>query len=498
VRAALGAGRARILRQLTIESLVLALLGGGAGLLLATQGIALVRTFGDGLIPRADEIRLSAPVALFALAATLVTALIFGLAPALHASSADLWARMGSGSRLIPRNLERKRGLLVAIEIGLACVLLVGTGLLGKSLVNLLSTAPGLKTDHVLTMQLTLPRSKYSTNSSQIVLFQQILERVQNLPGIIAAGEVSDTPLKGNNPTFEFVVKDLIRRPSDPLTQAGLRVISTGYLHAAGIPLIKGREFTDDDRPGSVPVAVINETMARRYWPGSDPMGRTLRLKEDERWISIVGMVPDIKHMGLKAEEGPVVYIPYAQKTQDWLAWTTLLMRTSGEPTHFVPAVRGAIRTLDKNQPVAEIGTLEESLARSTAMPRFTTFVIGVLSGFALLIALVGVYGLLAYTVAQRIPELGIRLALGASPLQLSWLLLRQAMARVLAGVAGGMLCAWWLARWLESLLFGVRRFDPATFAGVAGLLLLASLAAVLTPARRALKIDPTTALRVE
>jgi putative ABC transport system permease protein len=498
VRAALGAGRARILRQLTIESLVLALLGGGAGLLLATQGIALVRTFGDGLIPRADEIRLSAPVALFALAATLVTALIFGLAPALHASSADLWARMGSASRLIPRNLERKRGLLVAIEIGLACVLLVGTGLLGKSLVNLLSTAPGLKTDHVLTMQLTLPRSKYSTNSSQIVLFQQILERVQNLPGIIAAGEVSDTPLKGNNPTFEFVVKDLIRRPSDPLTQAGLRVISTGYLHAAGIPLIKGREFTDDDRPGSVPVAVINETMARRYWPASDPMGRTLRLKEDERWISIVGMVPDIKHMGLKAEEGPVVYIPYAQKTQDWLAWTTLLMRTSGEPTHFVPAVRGAIRTLDKNQPVAEIGTLEESLARSTAMPRFTTFVIGVLSGFALLIALVGVYGLLAYTVAQRIPELGIRLALGASPLQLSWLLLRQAMARVLAGVAGGMLCAWWLARWLESLLFGVRRFDPATFAGVAGLLLLASLAAVLTPARRALKIDPTTALRVE
>jgi putative ABC transport system permease protein len=498
VRAALGAGRARILRQLTIESLVLAVLGGGAGLLLATQGIALVRTFGDGLIPRADEIRLSAPVALFALAATLVTALIFGIAPAVHASSADLLARMGSGGRLIPRNLERKRGLLVAIEIGLACVLLVGTGLLGKSLVNLLSTAPGLRTDHVLTMQLTLPRSKYSTNSSQIMLFQQILEGVQNLPGVIAAGEVSDTPLKGNNPTFEFVVKDLIRRPSDPPIQAGLRVISAGYLRAAGIPLIKGREVGVDDRPGSMPVAVINETMARRYWPGSDPMGRTLRLKEDDRWISIVGMVPDIKHMGLKAEEGPVVYIPYAQKTQDWLTWTTLLVRTSGEPTHFVPAVRSAIRALDKNQPVAEIGTLEESLTRSTAMPRFTTFVIGVLSGFALLIAVVGVYGLLAYTVAQRIPELGIRLALGASPLQLCWLLLRQAMARVLAGVAGGLLGAWLLARWLESLLFGVRRFDPATFAGVAGLLLLASLAAVLTPARRAMKIDPTTALRVE
>ena len=166
--------------------------------------------------------------------------------------------------------------------------------------------------------------------------------------------------------------------------------------------------------------------MARRYWPGSDPVGRTLRLKEDQRWMTVAGVVADIKHMGLKADEGPVVYIPYAQKTQDWLAWTTLLVRTAGEPMDFVPSVRNAIRSIDKNQPVAEIGTLEESLARSTAMPRFTTFVIGAVSGFALLIAVVGVYGLLAYTVAQRMPELGIRSALGASPLQLSWLLLRQ------------------------------------------------------------------------
>jgi putative ABC transport system permease protein len=214
--------------------------------------------------------------------------------------------------------------------------------------------------------------------------------------------------------------------------------------------------------------------------------------------MTVVGVVPDIKHMGLKAEEGAVVYIPYAQKTQDWLAWTTLLVRTAGEPMDFVPAVRNAIRGLDKNQPVAEIGTLEESLSRSTAMPRFTTFVIGVVSGFALLIAVVGVYGLLAYTVAQRMPELGIRLTLGASPLQMSWLLLRQALLRVLAGVTGGLLGAWWLARWLESLLFGVRPHDPATFAGVAGLLILASFAAVLAPARRAMKIDPTAALRAE
>jgi putative ABC transport system permease protein len=498
VRAALGADRARILRQLLIESIVLAALGGGIGLALAWQGIALVRTFGDGLIPRADDLRLSGPIALFALGATVITALICGLTPALHGSRVDLRASIGSGNRGTTRHLERKRGLLVAIEIGLASVLLVGAGLLGESLVHLLSTAPGLRTDHVLTMRLTLPHSKYPTNSAQIAFFQQILERAHEVPGILAVGEISDTPLKGNNPTFEFVVNGLARRSSDAPIQAGLRFISTGYMQTAGIPLRKGRDFTLDDRSGSLPVAIVNEAMARRYWPGSDPIGRTMRLKEDQRWMAVIGVVPDISHMGLRADEGPVVYVPYAQKTQDWLAWTTLLMRTAGEPMDLAPAVRNAIRGLDKNQPVAEIGTLEETLTRSFAIPRFTTFVIGVISGLALLIAVVGVYGLLSYTVAQRIPELGIRLTLGASPRQVSWLLLRQAMARVLVGVTCGLLGAWWLARWMESLLFGVRPHDPATFSGVAAVLVLASLAAVLGPARRAMRIDPSTALRAE
>jgi predicted permease len=294
------------------------------------------------------------------------------------------------------------------------------------------------------------------------------------------------------------VVNGLARRSSDAPIQAGLRFISTGYMQTAGIPLRKGRDFTLDDRSGSLPVAIVNEAMARRYWPGSDPIGRTMRLKEDQRWMAVIGVVPDISHMGLRADEGPVVYVPYAQKTQDWLAWTTLLMRTAGEPMDLALAVRNAIRGLDKNQPVAEIGTLEETLTRSFAIPRFTTFVIGVISGLALLIAVVGVYGLLSYTVAQRIPELGIRLTLGASPRQVSWLLLRQAMARVLVGVTCGLLGAWWLARWMESLLFGVRPHDPATFSGVAAVLVLASLAAVLGPARRAMRIDPSTALRAE
>ena len=329
LRAAIGASRARILRQLTVESSTLAALGGGVGLVLAIQGIALVRAFGEGFIPRAGEIHLSGPVAAFAVATTMITALIFGLVPAAHASRIDLREQIGSGARGTMRNVERKRGLLVAIEVGLASVLLVGASLLGESLAHLLSTAPGLRTDHLLTLRLTLSRSRYPTNAEQDAFFEQILGRVKSLPGIVAAAEISDTPLEGNNPTFEFDLEGAIRGPSDAPIQAGLRAISTGYLQAAGIPLLKGRDFTGDDRAGGMPVVIINQTMARRFWPISDPLGRRLRLKEDQRWLTVAGVVPDIKHMGLKADEGPVVYIPYAQKTQDWLAWTTLLVRTA-------------------------------------------------------------------------------------------------------------------------------------------------------------------------
>jgi predicted permease len=498
VRAALGAGRARILRQLMVESSTLAVLGGGAGLLLAMQGIALVRTFGEGLIPRAAEIRWSGPAAGFAVAATLITAVIFGLAPAMYFSRVDLREQLSYGARGKGRHVERRRGFLVAVEVGLACALLVGAGLLGESLARLLSTAPGLRTDHLFSLRLTLSRSQYPASAGQVAFFEQILERVKNLPGVLAAAEISDTPLEGNNPTFEFAIEGVARGPSDTPVQAGLRAISAGYLGTAGIPVLQGRDFTPGDHAGAVPVVIINQTMAHRNWPGANPVGRRVRIREDQRWLTVAGVAADIKHMGLKAEEGPVVYIPYAQKTQDWLAWTTLLVRTAGEPMDFAPAVRGVIRGLDKNQPVAEMGTLEEALARSTAMPRFLTTVIGVVSGLALMIAVAGVYGLLAYTVALRMPELGIRLTFGASPWQVGWLLLRQAMLRVFAGVAGGLVAAWWLAQWLESQLFGVRPHDPATYAGVVGVLVLASLAAVMAPARRAAKIDPMAALRAE
>ncbi len=357
-----------------VESTVLALLGGTLGITLAVEGIALVRKFGDGLIPRAAAIQFDMPVALTALAAVLATAVIFGLSPALRLSRADL--REHAANRITPPDVERRRGLLVSVEVALASVLLIGAGLIGESLMRLLSTNPGLRTDHLLTLRLTLSRSRYPTSPAQNAFLQQALERVNALPGVVDAAEISDTPLQGNNPTFEFSLEGIPHAPSDPPIQAGLRAVSANYLPMARIPLLRGRYFTVDDRATRLPVAVVNQTMAQLHWPGANPIGQRIRFKEDQRWLTVAGVVADIKHLGLKADEGPVVYIPYDQKVQDWLAWTTLLVRTSADPMDSITAVRSAIREIDRNQPVADIGTLDGWLTRSTALPRFTTVVI--------------------------------------------------------------------------------------------------------------------------
>jgi putative ABC transport system permease protein len=498
MRAALGAGRARIVRQLMVESLVLATFGGGCGIALAAFGVRVLRTLAEPLLPRAAEIAVSASVLAVALAATLLTAGLFGLAPALHASCLDLRDQISAASRSTSWHADRKRGLLVSVEIAIAVVLLVGAGLLGASLTRLLSTPTGLRIDHLLTLRLTLSHSQYPTNQAQNAIFERILDRLGPLPGVVSAAAISDTPLGGNNPTFEFALDPSEPRPESPV-RAGLRAISPGYFDVAGIALLRGRPFSAGDRAESPPLAIVNQTMARRSWPGvGDPTGRKVRLKEENRWMIVTAVVPDGKHMGLTSDEGPVVYIPYAQKTQDWMAWTTLLVRTAIEPLDLAPAIRRAIREVDKNQPVTEVGTLEQQLARSTATPRFTTTSMGLISGFSLLIAVIGVYGLLAYTVSQRIPELGIRLALGASPIQVSWLLLRQAMMRVIIGVGCGLLIAWWAASILESQLFGIRPNDPRVFAAVGAFLVIISALAVLAPALRAMTIDPSVALRAD
>jgi putative ABC transport system permease protein len=497
LRAALGAGRMRILRQLAIESGLLAALGGAAGLALAYAGVATVRALGSGLIPRIEGAVIDGRVLLFTLAATCVTAMMFGLIPALHSSRVDLRRHVYSAGRGTARGVEGKRSFLVSAEIALASILLTGAFLLVESLANLNATDPGFRTGNILTMRIQLNRTKYPTNEKQITFFHRLSERVRNVPGIESAGFISDAPLGQNNMTFEFVIEGVPANPASP-TQAAMRFVTPDYLSTMAIPLLAGRSFTPYDAVDAVPVAVINQTMAKRYWPGASPIGKRLRLKDQERWITVEGVVADIKHLGLQENEGPSVYVPHAQKTESWVLWMTLAAHTAGPPLDYVAPIRSQVLSMDKDQPLSQIAALDRTLAQSIAAPRLTTSIISGVSLLSLLMAIVGVYGVLAYTIAQRIPEIGIRMALGASHRQIFWLLLRHGLVRVGIGIGAGMIGAWALTGLLASLLFGVKPRDPVTFAAVALVLLAASLAAVSIPARRALGIDPATALRID
>jgi len=492
VRAALGAGRGRIVRQLLVESALLATLGGALGLAIAYAGVRTIRTLGEGVIPRVAEINLDGRILLFTLLAVGFTSLLFGLLPALQAARIDLRRHVYSG-RGMQRGAEHQRGLLVSIELALACVLLVGASLLAESLARLAATNPGFEVRNVLTMKITLPRSKYATTGKQTALFHQILERVVNIPGVVAAGEVSDAPLGRNNMSTQFAVEG-----AEPPVEMAIRFITPGYLRTIGVPLVAGRDFSFSDTTPSPLVALVNQTAARRRWPSADPIGKRLRFADTSNWFTVAGVVADIKHLGLAADEGPVIYIPYAQKSWEFLAWTTLVVRTTGDPMNYVNSVRTQIHGIDKDQPVADVSTLEQSLARSTAVPLLTTSALSAISLLAAIMAVIGVYGVFAYALAQRVSEISIRLALGASARQLLWMLLRQGMLRVSIGIGTGLAGAWALTRFLASMLFGVQPHDAATFAAVAAVLLLAALIAGTLSARRVLRIDPASALRAD
>lgn len=498
MRTALGASRGRMLRQFMIESFVLSLAGGGLGLLFARGAILLIKTMPASVLPRAAEISMSVPVLLAAISISAFTAILFGVAPGLQALHMDIRNDMSVASRGTSRGADKKRGFLVTLEIATAVVLLIGAGLLGASAVRLISTPTGLQVDHLVTVALTLPHSQYPTIATQNALLAKLLEEVQRIPRVSSVAEISDTPLAGNNPTLEVVSDQDASQPSKTPFRAGFRVVSPAYFATAGTPVLCGRAFDSSDRTNNQQVAIVNQTMARRVWGSANPIARRIRLKENHDWLNIVGVVPDVKQLGLSVEEGPVLYIPYSQNTQPWMSWTTLLVRTAAPPSALLPSIRTKIHGVNKNLPLEDVSTLEQVLSRATAIPRFVATMAGLLSAFSLLIALLGVHGLVAYTVERRIPELGIRIALGASRLQISTLLLGGMMVRVFAGLACGLVIAWWATKLISSQLFEIRPHDPAVFAAVAVSLGIASLLAIFAPARRALNIDPSAALRVE
>lgn len=495
IRSALGAGRSRIVRQLLTESALLSLLGGALGLLLAFWVLDLLVALSPEQLPRINEVGIDTRTLLFALMLSLLTSLLFGLAPALRVSRPELQEALKEGGRSASAGSGRLRNLLVVSEVALTLVLLVSAGLLLKSFWQLLSVDPGFNPENVMTMQVSLPRAAYTEEHQTIAFHRQLLERIEALPGVEAAGVINNLPLSGVDINGGFEVEG----EPDREGYAGFRIVSPGYFSALSIPLIRGRLFNAQDNESGMPVALISQRAANRVWPGEDPVGKRIRSGMDKRgevWTTIIGIVGDVRHRGLDARESADLYVPYAQRpgrARDM----TVVARASGDPARLISALREQAQSLDRNLPVS-FAPMPQVFARSVADRRYSMLLLGVFAGVALLLSLMGIYGVMSYLVTERTREIGIRLALGAPRAHIMRLILSQGMLLACAGVGIGLAAASALTRVMASLLFGVSATDPATFAAIALLLVFTALLACYIPARRATKVDPMEALRYE
>jgi putative ABC transport system permease protein len=502
IRAALGAGRGRIARQLLTESLTLAFTGGLAGLSLASWSF----TFLKKLIP--DGMALSSILVIdlrvlgFTALLTILTGMIFGLAPALQASKVDLNEVLKEGGQTSSvAGGGRLRGAMVVFEIALALALLAGAGLLIQTLFKLRGQYSILQPEKILTMRTTLPRGKYKELWRRKNFYDQSLARVKTLPGGISAGYTTMVPLqwKGGTSAFRTEGGQLIPGSSYDALQ---RQVTADYLRTMGIQLRQGRYFDETDKEWSAPVAIINETMARQYWPDQDALGKRFKLGDSDsapRWITVVGVVADIRQMGVDAPVKAEMYLPYQQQGFNWwMAPYNLAIRVSGDPMSLVAAVSREIHAVDPNQPISVIATMAELLGEETQQRQVVMILLASFAGIALMLAALGIYGALAYFVAQRTREIGVRLALGAQTHEVMKMVMRQGMALTSLGVGIGLIGGLALARLMKSLLFGISATDPLTFAAVAALLTLVAMLACYIPARRAMKVDPVVALRCE
>jgi len=503
VRAALGAGRGRLVRQLLTESTVLALAGGLAGLALAFAGTRLLTIWAPTDIPRLTEVSVNGKVLLFTLAASLLTGVIFGLAPALQASRPNLTSALKEGGLGSTVGVERQyfRSLLVLAEVALAVSLLIGAGLLLRSFWELSKIDLGLDPKNVLTLRLSLPQASYPEPTDVTRFYDRILERVRGLPAVRSAGAVRMLPLAGTIGDWSVVIEG---RPQEAgfNPKGDWQVVSSGYFETMKTRLVAGRFITEEDRADGLQVSVINETMARTYWPGELPIGKRFRMGSPERpWITIVGVVGDERHNGVDEVIKEKFFRPHRQFPQSTgfaSRAMTLVLRTDSAPNPLVMPVVREIRALDAGLPVSSIRTMEEVVSSAVAEPRFTMMLLGLFAGVSVLLASIGIYGILSYLVGQRVHEIGIRMALGASGGKILNLILGRALALAGAGVAVGVLLAFALSRLMSGLLYGVSATDPLTFAFTPAALFLVALAASFLPARRATRVDPIVALRTE
>ncbi len=501
VRSSLGAGRGRIVRQLLTESLLLATIGGAAGVVLAQWAIEALRVLGPEHLPRLQAVSLDGRILLFSLGLTLLTGVLFGLAPALQAGNVNLNELLKEGGRNAAGGRQRRlRDALVIVEVALALVLLIGAGLLIRSFWKLQQTNPGFNSERVLTASLSLPRARYSERAKMGVFHQQLLNRLAALPGVQSVGLTSDLPWTGYDENAGFNIEGKTFPPNQDVG-ARYHYVSADYFRTIGVPLLTGRFFTAEDQPETPAVVLVNQSLAERYWAGESAVGKRFTFAsqpQEKDWFTIVGVVGDVKDFPHSPAAVPAFYWATSQLPLFGASDSILALRTQDDPLQLVEAVRREVRALDKDLPLADIKPLATIASAAVAGQRFTLWLVGLFALLALALAAIGIYSVLSYLVAQRTHEIGIRMALGAKNRDVQRLVIRQGMKVATVGVSIGLIAAFGLTRVMRNLLFGVSASDPVTFAAIAVLLLLVVLLACWIPARRATKVDPMIALRYE
>jgi putative ABC transport system permease protein len=504
IRTAMGAGSGRVIRQLLTESVLLSLVGGLLGVIIAWAAVGILPKIAGDSIPQGAPIGLDPWVLAFTAVVSLFTGLLFGIVPALRTAKLDLREALNEGSRGSTAGPGQHvlRGALVAMEIALAMLLLVGSGLLLRSFSRLQEVPPGFQPDHLLVADIPLSPTAYAKPEDRYQFFDRLVERAEMLPGVRSAAAASFLPVSGGGSIIHFNITG--RPPKSPheFVAAGYRTITPSYLETIGVPLLHGRLFTRADNEKSPAVVLINATMARTFFHSENPLGKRLQLgalpDQEVPTMEIVGVIGDV-HFGLGTDPQAEMYLPYRQA--DLLLpvfQLSVVMRTAGDPSLQTPALRSALAEIDPNQPLVKVRTMEENMAATVAQPRFRTWLVGILAMLALVLAAVGVYGVMSYTVTQRTSEIGVRVALGAQPQNVFRIIVGHGLQLALFGVGIGLVAALALTRLLQSFLFGISAYDPLTFIAVSLLLTLVAVAASYFPARRATRVDPMVALRYE
>ncbi|TMP90751.1 MAG: ABC transporter permease [Verrucomicrobia bacterium] len=501
LRLALGAGRSRLTRQFLTESVLLAVIGGAVGLLLSIAGLRVLKTFIPDTISQAQAISIDAKVLVFTGLVALVTGIIFGLAPAMQVSHLDINDTLKEGGRDAAGGTRgnRIRALLVIGEIAVSFVLLMGAGLLINSFMHLRNLHPGFRANDLLTMKIPLSEVKYPDKERRSPFYAEVLRRVQALPGVQSAAVAGNLPLTYDGDSMPIGIEGRTDPPPDQRPDVILRVVGPGYFSTMGIPLVRGRDFREQDKADSARVVIVSEKTARHFWPGENPIGKRLKPGSTNRnipWIEIIGVVKDVRQNDFVSEPKMQMYMPYQQLNS--FAPNALVVRTNVEPLSLAGAVRNAIWAVDKDQPVSNLRSMDEIVSEAVARQRFSMLLLGIFAALAMVLAAVGIYGVMSYSIAQRTREIGLRIALGAQKSDVLKMILRQGLRFVAAGLAIGLAASFALTRVMASLLFGISATDPATFVSISLMLIAVALLASYIPAVRAMKIDPMLALRYQ